>query len=88
MFSNDTSDLPVKAHDTDRAGRGLTQSEAVIINGLGLIVEHETPEPEPVVRSTPKMSKRARARLRRLRRQLSAEFMESRLVSRGGSIGS
>ena len=87
MFSNDSSDSLLRAHESERAGHGVTHSEAVFINGVGLIVEHETPKPEPVVHLAPKMSKRARARLRRLRRELSAEFGESWSVSRGVNTG-
>lgn len=87
MFSNDSSDSLLRAHDTERAGHGVTHSEAVFINGVGLIVEHETPEPEPVTHLAPKMSKRARARLRRLRRELSAEIRQSWGDSRGTNSG-
>ena len=87
MFSNDSSDSPLKAHDSERAERVVTHSEAVVINGVGLIVEHETPEPEPLVHLAPKMSRRARARLRRLRRELSAEFGQSWGDSKGAKTG-
>lgn len=87
MNSNDSSDPLPRAHEGERAGRGVTHSEAVLVNGVGLIVEHEAPEPEPVVHLAPKMSKRTRARLRRLRRELSAEFGESWNVSRGANNG-
>ena len=87
MSSNDLSGSRPGAGLDARAARTVKRSEPVFINGVGLIIEHEQPEPEPLVHLQPKMSKRARARLRRLRRELSASFGESWTISGGAATG-